>query len=364
MRLLIITPLIPDPRREGAAYRLLKITRLIMDLGVEVTLLPLHRKFKTIDEDTLSDRNAFWASQGIIVPNPTNWESYVSNNQFEYYWYDSFLGANIAIDFIKRLRADAKHIFDTVDLGHVREFREAKLTGKQKLLLKAIATKKTEVDRANQADVTLVVSEQECATLKSLAPNASILVLPNIHELADEIPSYESRVGVGIIGSYHHGPNVDAVRWLCEEIWPRCVELSPDLNLSIIGSGPLDEESIASTNNCKRVGYIEDLPAYLQRLRLTVAPLRYGAGIKGKVLESIAKGTPVVGTDIASEGLNLDSGDGILVANTTNTIANFIVRLHQEKDLWERTAMRGHQKLRHQFTQDHCKQTLLRIFDR
>ncbi|WP_309386014.1 glycosyltransferase [Cerasicoccus frondis] len=350
MRLAITTVIVPDPRYEGAARRLQHITDLLRQRGVSVTLLPLHREFRTMDAGSISERIEQWRQHGLAIAE-TNWQANVQHHPYDIVWHDSYLAAEQSMGFIREKCPGTRQVFDTVDLAHVRYFREAKVMRNQRQLLRAMATKRSEIQLATQADFTLAISQDEARTLQQLAPQARILTVPNVHPRPLKTPGFTARSGLAFIGSYHHTPNPDAVHWLCDELWPRCLELAPDLQLSIIGNGPLDDDKIALTPNMKRLGYVEDLATCLQGLRITVAPLRFGAGIKGKVLESICHGAPVVGTEIAAEGLNMPPGAGIRVTHSAEDFARAVVQLYHSQAIWEQTIHQGIDVIDQHFTQ-------------
>lgn len=336
--LALVTAAVPDPRREGAAFRLLQLMQLCLAQGLSVRIVPLQAEFASVSAETLQERHTYWKQQGIEVMNAleSSREHFeAAGHSYAVYWYDSYIAASLAMPELKARFPQACHVFDTVDLAHRRYFREAKLFDNKKLLLKAIKTKQLEYELADLASVTIAISEDEALALGTDLPNARITYFPNIHALKHDTSLFDSRMGVVFIGNYDHRPNVDAVEWLCRDIWPICLELDPNLELNLVGAGSLDSVNIPKQMNIHTIGYVEDLDAYLDRPRLTIAPLRYGAGIKGKVLLSMSQGVPCVLSSMGAEGIPLSKRQSEdLIHDEARDIARAVVRLHNDAVFW------------------------------
>ena len=158
-----------------------------------------------------------------------------------------------------------------------------------------------------------------------------------VHVVRWEVPSrpvgapFLERKGVAFIGSFGHAPNADAARWLISEIMPAVRRRDPEIECWLVGSDlPADLAALCG-DGCAALGPVEDLGQVFERVRLTVAPLAYGAGVKGKVLDSFAAGLPCVCSPVAAEGLDLPPPLTELVADGAEAIAETIVRLHQSR---------------------------------
>lgn len=140
---------------------------------------------------------------------------------------------------------------------------------------------------------------------------------------------FEARRGIAFVGSYGHAPNVDAARVLVDEIMPLVWSHLPGLPCLLVGSDMPDRVRRLAGPHVELVGHVADLGSLLERVRLTAAPLRFGAGVKGKVLDSLAAGVPCVMSPIAAEGLALPPTLQALVGQGTHQMAQLIVRLHE-----------------------------------
>jgi GT2 family glycosyltransferase/SAM-dependent methyltransferase len=231
--------------------------------------------------------------------------------------------------------------YDTVDVHFLRLQRQAGLaaaTGDAAsaaaLAGKAAASRELELGLVRAADVTLVVSEHEQALLRSLVPEADVRVLSNVHHRAGELPGPQGRAGLLFVGSFDHLPNRDAVTWMAREVLPLVHHRHPGTVLHVVGSNPSADVLDLADGTVEIHGWVADLVPLHQRCRLSVAPLRYGAGVKGKVGESMAAGLPTVCTPMAVEGMRLVDGEHVLVADDARRFADQVVALLDDDELW------------------------------
>jgi len=155
---------------------------------------------------------------------------------------------------------------------------------------------------------------------------------------AIEIPGpqtlFDQRDGIAFIGGFQHQPNIDSVLWFTAEILPLIRRRLPDAVFYIVGSHPAPEVLALEGDGIKVVGFVEDLREVLDRCRMSVVPIRYGAGIKGKIGTSLSYGLPCVATSIGAEGMDLTDGDGVLVADDPSDFADTVVQLYRDSELW------------------------------
>ncbi|HVE55036.1 MAG TPA: glycosyltransferase, partial [Ramlibacter sp.] len=252
-----------------------------------------------------------------------------------------------------RLHApQAQVVFDTVDLHFLREERTAAATGNGAALAAAQRTREAELALVDGADATWVVSPVERELLLRLRPGATVEVVSNIHDVAAATPGPEGRTGLLFVGGFRHPPNVDAVRWLVTEIMPRVRSRRPGIELQVVGSDLPPDLRALGGDGVHWHGYVASLDALLRTSRLSVAPLRYGAGVKGKVNQALAAGLPVVATTCAVEGMGLVDGIDALVADDADAFADAIVRGCDDDALWQRLAAGGLENTRTHFAPD------------
>ncbi len=255
---------------------------------------------------------------------------------------------------VREFKPDAKIIYDMVDFHALRMEREAALFNDPKQLLKAEAMKALEISIAKAADVTIAVSIEEKMAMLELAPTAVVEVLPNIFEIPPgAFKGTEGRKNVLFVGGFWHKPNSDAVIWFVENIWPLIHVMAPDCSFIIAGSNPGPEVvDLAKHAGVDVIGYVEDLQPLYDSVRVCVAPLRYGAGVKGKVGQSMACGLPVVATSIGAEGMRQHDHQHILVADDPESFAAHVLNLLKDDALWADIQREGRRLIEASFSID------------
>ena len=229
----------------------------------------------------------------------------------------------------------ARVVFNSIDLHHLRLQRDAELRGDAAGLAAAVAVREREEALAREADATVVVSETERELLAASVPGANIVVLPLAREVRPPRTPFEARSGIGFIGGFSHAPNLDAVRFFLAEVWPLVLRRIPRCEFSIVGADLPPAVLDGAPGAVRYHGPVPDAAPWFESLRLTVAPLRFGAGVKGKVVSSLAAGVPCVATPVAVEGMDLRDGDGgVLVAATPELLADRVLRAHEDSGLW------------------------------
>jgi glycosyltransferase involved in cell wall biosynthesis len=197
---------------------------------------------------------------------------------------------------IRHLVPDVPVVYDTVDLHFVREERQNELIGGDGRVASQFRVR--ELALVASASATLVASPADAATLARLAPAARTFILPTVAVIRDDVPGPDARTGVLFVGNFTHQPNVDAVEWFLDAIWPHLASHAG--TYTIVGPHP---RSSWARPGVFVTGLVDALEPYYDAARVVVAPLRFGAGMKGKVTEALGAGVPVVGSAIALEGL-------------------------------------------------------------
>ena len=244
---------------------------------------------------------------------------------------------------LKRLCPNARIVFNTVDLHHLREERQAAVEQSDKLKRQAQATRKTEIELARRSDAIVVVSDHEKVLLQEAVPNKPVFHLP----LTRDIPGagaadFSQRHGIAFLGNYLHPPNIDAVLHFVQQVWPALHAKMPSVELLVGGAQMTAEvEELGLASGVRTIGYVEDLADFFGRIRLTIAPLRYGAGAKGKVISSLCHGIPTVASPIAAEGLNLKDGREILIAESAEDWVTHLQSAYCNEQIWRDLSSNG-----------------------
>jgi glycosyltransferase involved in cell wall biosynthesis len=221
--------------------------------------------------------------------------------------------------------------------------------------------KRDELAAARRADVTLVVSAVEQAVLAKEAPGLRVELLSLIEEGIPATTPFAKRSGVLFVANFAHPPNVDALEYYVREVHPRVTARVSDASLTVVGAEPPLWLAPSPANGVRFTGYVADICPYFASARLSVAPLRYGAGVKGKVVTSLRLGTPAVVTSVAAEGIDLVHGRDVLVADAPAAFADAVVALHTDAELWSALAESGYRRVAAQFSSERAEEALRRI---
>jgi glycosyltransferase involved in cell wall biosynthesis len=268
----------------------------------------------------------------------------------------------VATEFIPIIRLHcpwARVIFDTVDFHYLRMNREAELRQDDAIRQEARVMLEQELACVRSADLTFAVTAAERSALLDFAPDCVVEVLPNVFTVPETSPGPAGREGLLFVGGFWHQPNGDAVLWFAREIWPLLRAAAPDLVFRIVGANPTSEIlALARQPNIEVLGYVPELSPYLDNSRVFVAPLRFGAGMKGKVGQSLAHGLPVVATAVGAEGMQLEDGVHLLVAETPEAFAEQVLRLLREDDLWTALQRAGRTLIQQTLSEDVIRKQL------
>ena len=335
-RCLVVDATLPTPDRDSGSITTLEIIKAVQGLGYAVTFIPFDLVHSARYAGALEEAG-IWCLTAREIPS-----------------LDAFLRAHgalfdavflsrvtIACHLIEGARLHcprAAVIFETMDLHYLREQREAELSGSPEQLAAARTTEAIELDLVRRCDLTLVHSTREREILAERVPEALVYHLPYVLDARGSGPGFTARRDFVFIGGFRHRPNVDAVLWFAREVLPLVRRELPDARLVIVGSDPTPEVKRLASKSIVVRGYVEELRPVLDACRLTVAPLRYGAGYKGKVAMSLAHGVPAALTSIAAEGMGLVHGEQVLIADQPEKLAQEIARLYTDRALWERLA--------------------------
>jgi O-antigen biosynthesis protein len=274
---------------------------------------------------------------------------------------------HVAHDFIPCVRSHcptATIIYDMVDFHALRIAREAELKHDANLLATAKEIKAIEVAAARAADITIAISNDEKSAVLDLVPTAVVDVFPNIFTMTiADPPGADKRTGLFFVGNFWHKPNVDAMTWFVKKIWPQIRGELPKCHFRIAGSYPSDQVlALARTPGVDVLGFVPDLGPLFDSARVFVAPLRYGAGAKGKVGQSLAYGLPVVTTAIGAEGMNLLDGEHALIADDPVAFASQVVRLLRDDALWTHLQARGRSLAQSAFSVEALREKVVDLF--
>lgn len=332
-RVLVIDVTTPRPDRDSGSMRAVRLLDLLATLGPQVDFLPDDGRHADHYTDALSAR----AIRSHHIAGERAQARWLAGHAPRYHTIiiSRYHLAEALIPLLRRVAPRARLILDTVDLHHLREQREAERHGDARLARLAAVTRRRELATIAAADVTWVVSPVEQALLVRAVPQAVVQVVPNLHDPVEDVPGPEGRRGLLFVGGAAHPPNVDAVRWLLDAILPEIRRALPDVELHLVGEG--FERLVTTPPPGVRVhGHVVDLAPLLRSVRVGLAPLRFGAGVKGKVNLGMSHGIPMVVTGCAAEGLHAVDSEHLLLAETATDFAAAVVTACTDDNVWRR----------------------------
>ncbi len=200
------------------------------------------------------------------------------------------------------------------------------------------------------ADLVLTVTETDRAEIQRELPEARVAVIPTIHLSRDPAPGFHERRRNSLlfVGGFAHPPNVDAVLFFCRDVLPLVKLGLPDLEVTIVGDKPPREIQDLRQSGVVVAGWVPELSSLLDSHRVSIAPLRFGAGIKGKIGEALAAGLPVVTTTVGAEGMGLEHEETAMIADSASAFADAVVRLCSDPNLHRKLSESGQRHaLRH-----------------
>jgi glycosyltransferase involved in cell wall biosynthesis len=347
VRVLVCAPLMPEYDREGGSRRIFDVILFLREAGYAVTFHAWNGQGGARYAHLLQQMGVatYWgpaafeqlAAAGFDLAVVAFWDL-----------------AESLVPLLRRASPATRVVVDSIDLHFVRNARKVfsrsgTATGGGSPLAALDVTYGSEMAREintyAEADAVLAVSQKEADLINDLVCSASVVAtVPFCDDLPSSDVPIDDRRGIVFVGNFRHPPNVDAVEYLCRQVLPRvAADVAAAHPVYVVGNA-LSEKVRAFTAglpNVRVVGWVPSLLPYLHRCRLAVVPLLWGAGTKGKLIQSLMAGTPVVSTSVGIEGLDLRHEQHVLVADTPEAFAASIERVARDDELWGRLARQG-----------------------
>ena len=274
-----------------------------------------------------------------------NWKTWIRDNadSIDYVFLNRPHIAPRYLDFIRE-NTNARIVYYGHDLVFLREKREYRLTGDEATKHSSEAWKTKELDLVRRSDVAYYPSCVEVEELRRIDPTLRVKAIPAYLFENVEVSEYDasSRRDIMFVGGFSHRPNVDAVKWLAEEILPSLVKLVPNIKVRVLGSNAPRELTALADEHLIMEGFVTDeqLENFYRNTRISLVPLRYGAGIKGKVIEALRYGTPVVTTSVGAEGIE-NAEQVMLIEDDGKKLAEKIARLYYDGEALAKMSFDG-----------------------
>ncbi len=350
LRVLIIGYVWPEPNSSAAGRRMLSLISALQSNGGDVYFVSA-----AVKGDHSVDLPALGVCARAAALNCDSFDAYIAELRPDLVIFDRFLMEEQFGWRVDRACPEAVRILDSEDLHCLRQARHQALKQNRSLsrqdLISELALR--EIAAIWRCDLTLVISEFEMALLQNTygVPADLLHYLPllsdfNAEQAAQWLP-YEARQHCVVVGNFRHAPNWDAVQYLRSEIWPLIRRQLPRVECHIYGAYPPPK---ALQLHSEKLGFLvkgwaDDADAVVKKARLCLAPLRFGAGQKGKLVAAMECGTPSVTTTVGAEGMHGDlAWSGSVIADSEQLTTNFAAEaaaLYQDPDRWATAQQQG-----------------------
>jgi glycosyltransferase involved in cell wall biosynthesis len=344
-RVLVCSYHVPQPDRDSGARRIFHFLEFLQEAGWTVSFLASDGAGDPRDVRALERR-----SIAVYDAYRDDVRALFANGRFDLALIAFWLNADRYLALIREVSPATRVIVDSVDLHLLREARQILHRRRDDAaaggLDAAYATRLAgELNTYAAADGVLTVSQKEADLIADFAAHPGLAhPVPDSEEMTPSSAPFDRRMGILSLGSFQHTPNVQAVEFLCREIVPRIdARLLRAHPHYVVGNGLTDAiRSLADgLPYVRMVGWVPSVEPYFEQVRISVVPLRYGAGTKRKMIQTLMTGTPVVTTSVGIEGLNLRDGLHVLVADDAETFAAAVTRLLTNERLWRKLAREG-----------------------
>ncbi len=346
-KLLVIGFTWPEPEATAAGKRMLQLLLFFKENGYDIHFV------STSQKGQFSADLALWnIHTASIALNDSSFDDYVTLLRPDVVLFDRFLTEEQFGWRITQCVPHALKILDTEDLHSLRLAREKANKNARKfsheMWLREDITKR-EIASIYRSDLTLVISPYEMLLLESVVNIDAelIMLLPfMIGEIPDDMKKgtlFEDRQHFMFIGNGKHAPNLDAIEWLKDEIWPLIRKGLPLADLHVYGAYLPEKvnQMHAASDGFLIKGYLKDLSVAMGSIRVNLAPLRFGAGLKGKLTDAMRFGIPSITTPIGAEGMHGNLPWNGAIAESAKDLANAAITMYNSPSTWIKARMNG-----------------------
>ncbi|RED42967.1 glycosyltransferase involved in cell wall biosynthesis [Winogradskyella eximia] len=354
-KLLVIGFVWPEPKSSAAGSRMLQLIDQFQNQGYDVTFASAaNTSNNTFDLSRLNIN-----TQAILL-NDSSFDVFVKNLNPDVVLFDRFMSEEQYGWRVSEQCPNALRVLDTEDFHGLRKAREVALKQNVEVSITHLQNDitKREIASIYRSDISLMISEAEIDLLtttfkidKSLLYYLPFLLEPISETEKKQLPYFEARQHFITIGNFLHAPNYDAVLYLKQTIWPLIRKQLPKAELHIYGA--YESQKVTQLNNIKDgfliKGFAEDVNEVIQNAKVCLASLRYGAGLKGKLIDAMQNGTPSIMTSIAAESMFGDFNANGFIEDDPETFAEKAVLLFTNSEIWEQKQKNGFEALNQRF---------------
>ncbi|APG59584.1 glycosyltransferase [Christiangramia salexigens] len=358
-RLLIIGYVWPEPASSAAGSRMMQLINYFLKEEYEIV-------FGTTARETsnMADLGDLGVSIEKLRLNDSSFDVLLKKLDPEIVLFDRFMIEEQFGWRVDNVCPKALKLLDTEDLHFLREIRQKayREDKPEKDYYFNSDLAKREIASIYRCDLSLIISEAEMELLKTTfnVPAEILFYLPfMIQELSKDemidIPDYDERKDFFFIGNFLHEPNWNAVLFLKEKIWPELRKKLPDVKLQIFGAYPSQKVKNLNNKNERFIvnGWAENSADVMKNARICLAPIQFGAGLKGKLVEAMQNGVPSITTSVGAEGIKADMDWNGYVCDEINEFIGKAVSLYTNSSMWKEKQNFGFQILKERFNKKH-----------
>jgi len=333
MRYLFISGGYPEYDRNAADFRLrLLMMKVSEHRAVDFLAIDEHRQAASIGPNELVRYRNALIDMGIEILRGGLAAS-LRSREYEAVIIEWYFSAAPQIDLIRSMLPQAKIITDSVDVVFNRLRAKARVSGLIEDARNAEKVRSSEINTYRRSDLVLTVSDEDSQILASEDPSINCVTIPNIHPLQNIVQIAPDAANVLIFVGSKSEANDDAMQYFCEDVLPMILALEPSTILRVVGTVTLPPLRPEIDKHVERLGRVPDTRPFLESSLISIAPLRFGGGMKGKVGEAMSLGLPVVSTSIGAEGFGMVPGRDALVADSPRAFAEAVVELIRDSHL-------------------------------
>jgi len=364
--ILAIAPFYPMFDRAAGDFRLYTLLKILAGKH-DVTFHPYHleRQRQLYGATEMQRYGERLSALGIKLWD-REWYRIIKSQSFDVVLFEFYYAAQMHLRNIRIWQPGAHTVIDTVDVHFKRLFSKAHITGEVADLRAANEMKDAELAIYRNADLVVAVTASDREALLNEAPNLDVRIIPTIHSAPDCVSKGEARKDLHsliFVGNFNHEPNVDGILYFCREILPSIRKAVSDVRLKIVGNEPPEAVRSLACEFIEVTGYVPDLTPYLLSSVASIAPLRFGAGMNGKIGEAMSYGLPVVTTSVGMEGFRLTPGENVLVADTPDEFSTAVIRLIQDRELSQHISANGRKFIEETFSEAAVAEDVYDCFD-
>ena len=367
MKVLVIGDALPAPDRTSADFRFSQLLGMLAEKhNVTFCAVGQRRQLEALGHDRFNQYRDALRTRSIRVV-----EGIGQALRFDRYAavvFEWYFPARALMRTVRLRQPEAHIIIDSVDVVFNRLEAKARVTDATVDIEKARASKTVELSLYARADVVVTVTDADAAILQRENPGLATSTIPNIHPLQEPVPiAAAHRHQLIFVGSFARPggeTNSDAMLYFCAEILPLILEADPSVKLRIIGGSPPPEVMALASPHVEVLGFVPDTKPFLQTSAISIAPLRFGGGMKGKIGEAMSFALPVVTTSVGIEGFGLEPGRDALVGDRPREFADAVIRLLRDPGCLENVRMAGYQFIRDHYSDVAVRQRVDDLFSK